>query len=285
MKPTQTRRITLAINAAGHYENFPVASMLVPAPLRPAITAVYRFARHADDLADEGDAPAPVRLAALDALAADLRAPAPLAPVVAELHPHLRAHGLPVEPFEALLSAFRQDVTSSRQPDFASLAHYCSRSADPVGEIVLRLFGAWHAGTRVASSQVCTALQLINFVQDLAPDWRRGRLYVPLDELAAAGLSERDNAAASAAGRASAPLRALVRAQAARARAMLCAGVRALVPQVPRRLGWELRAVAAGGLRILDRLARQGDDPFAARPSLGWRDAAPLAALWWRIPA
>lgn len=269
------------ISSVDHYENFPVASLLVPARLRPAIAAIYRFARHADDVADEGDAPPAQRIAELDALAAALRSPAPAIPVVAALRPHQLAHQLPAEPFEALLSAFRQDVSTTRYPDFASIQDYCRRSADPVGELVLRLFDAWRDDTRVPSSQICTALQLVNFLQDVAIDWQRGRLYLPLDELAAAGLGEADIAAAAAGRQASPALRDFLADQALRARRLLESGA-SLVPRVPRRLGWELRAIIAGGLRILDRLAANGHDPFAARPALGWRDAPALVRLWWR---
>jgi len=270
-----------AVTSVDHYENFPVASLLVPAPLRPAIAAIYRFARHADDIADEGDAPAQQRLADLAVLATALRDPSTAVPVVAALHPHMKSHGLPVEPFEALLSAFRQDVSTTRYTDFTAIADYCHRSADPVGELVLRLFGAWRDDTRAPSGQICTALQLINFLQDLAIDWRRGRLYLPLDELRAAGLDELDLERASSNDHAAPSLRNFIGAQSARAREMLESGA-SLIPRVPRRLGWELRAIVAGGTRILDKLSANGHDPFAARPSLSWRDAPALALLWWR---
>lgn len=272
---------TGVLTAIDHYENFPVASWLVPSRLRPAIAAIYRFARHADDIADEGDAPPPARLAALDALAADLHAEVPISPVVAGLLPHRAEHRLPAEPFEALLSAFRQDVVKTRYASFDELTDYCRRSADPVGELVLRLFDAWNDDTAPRSSAICSALQLINFLQDAAIDWPRGRLYLPLDELAAAGLGEADIAVAVQNGYASPALKAFLSQQSARARALLESGA-SLVPRVPRRLGWELRAILAGGLRILDRLAANGHDPFAARPALGWRDAPALVRLWWR---
>lgn len=281
MRPAACETPAGLLSSVDHYENFPVASLLVPARLRPAIAAIYRFARHADDLADEGDAPPAQRIAALDELADGLRNPASTIPVLAALHPHLQAHRLPIAPFEALLSAFRQDVQTCRYPDFATLQDYCRRSADPVGELVLRLFGNWNEDTRLPSSRICTALQLINFLQDTATDWSRGRLYLPLDELVAAGLDETDLAQAAAAGRAGPQLRALLEGQAARARGLLESGA-SLVPRVPRRLGWELRAIIAGGLRILERLAANGHDPFDARPSLGWRDTPALVRLWWR---
>src|SRR5690606_3939201 len=177
--------------------------------------------------------------------------------------------------------AFRQDVSTTRYPDFAAIQDYCRRSADPVGELVLRLFEAWRADTRLPSAQVCTALPLINFLQDTAIDWRRSRLYLPVAALAAAGLGEADLAAAAAGGRASPELRALPGMQALRARRLLESGA-SLVPRVPRRLGWELRAIIAGGLCSLDRLAANGHDPFAARPALSWRDAPALDRLWRR---
>ncbi len=266
-----------------HYENFPVASLLMPARLRPAVVAIYRFARHADDLADEGDAAPAERLAALDRLDAALRGDAGDPPVVARLRPHLAAHALPVAPLRALLSAFAQDVGSVRHPSRRSLLDYCSRSADPVGELVLRLFDAWTPATRGPSAQICTALQLLNFLQDLAPDWRRGRLYLPLDELHAAGLAEDDVGRAVAAGRAGPALARCLAEQTACARASLESGA-VLVQRVPWRLSLELRAIVAGGLRIAERLHAGGYDPIAGRPVLGWRDAPALARHWWRSP-
>ncbi|HYF59782.1 MAG TPA: squalene synthase HpnC [Burkholderiaceae bacterium] len=258
----------------------------MPARLRPAVVAIYRFARHADDLADEGDAPDAERLAALAALREDLAAAragrAPGSPVVAQLVPHVLAHGLDWTRFDALLSAFEQDVTVHRYPDAATLADYCRRSADPVGQLVLALAGRLDDANRVLSDRICTALQLINFLQDAGVDWRRGRLYLPLDALARHGAGEVDVARAAADGRACPALRACIAAEAARAGAMLEAGA-ALPPRVGGRLGWELRAIVAGGARILRRLARGGHDPFAARPALGARDALPLAASVLRL--
>jgi squalene synthase HpnC len=270
-----------AVTSVDHYENFPVASWLVPAPLRPAIAAIYRFARYADDVADEGNAAPSQRLAELDRLAFALRDPHTSEAVVTALHPHLLAHQLPIKPFEALLSAFRQDVTTLRYPDHAALADYCHRSAEPVGELVLRLVDAWRADTREPSGQICSALQLITFLQDLAIDWRRGRLYLPLDELHAAGLDVDVLDEAARSGRASPALRQLIAEQAGRARWLLDSGA-ALIPLVPTRLAWELRAIVAGGFRVLDRLAAGSHDPFAERPTLGWRDGPALVRLWWR---
>ncbi|MCL4183559.1 MAG: squalene synthase HpnC [Burkholderiaceae bacterium] len=267
-----------------HYENFPVGSLLLPARLRPPVLAIYRFARHADDLADEGDAPPAQRLAALDELDRALCGQAADPPVVAQLRAHLAAHDLPVTPLRALLSAFAQDVGPVRHASWDSVLDYCSRSANPVGELMLRLFGAWNASTRPASDAICTALQVLNFLQDLACDWRRDRLYLPQDELHAAGLDEHDVARAVAAGRADERLARFVAGQAARARALLESGA-VLGRQVPWRLSLELRAIVAGGLRIAEQLRAGGHDPIARRPKLGWRDAPALARLWWRTAA
>jgi len=266
------------IHGVDHYENFPVASRLVPSRLRPAIVAIYRFARHADDIADEGDASTDERLADLRRLREAILSGRRDHPVVGDVLAAAQAHGLPREPLLALLDAFEQDLRVSRYPDRAALLDYCRRSANPVGELVLRLFGRWNDATRPASDAICSGLQLVNFLQDLAIDWRRGRLYLPLRALEDAGLEVDAVGAAVAAGRSSATLSAIVAREAEFARSLLCDGAD-LPGRVPWRLGLELRAVLAGGHRILDRLAASGYDPIAARPRLGWRDAPGLLAL------
>lgn len=272
----------MVVNRVDHYENFPVASILVPARLRPAVVAIYRFARYADDVADEGDTPAAQRVASLRALGDELRGERTPSPIVAQLLPHLDAHALPPGPFHALLSAFTQDAAATegglRHADSASVMDYCSRSANPVGELVLRLFDAWNPRTRTPSDSICSALQRLNFVQDFAIDWNRGRLYLPLDALRAASLGEDDVARAVASGRAGDRLAALLGSE-TRAAADLLSSGRSLVQQVPWRLGLELRAVVAGGLRIAERLREIGYDPIARRPSIGWRDAPALMRL------
>ena len=266
---------------ADHYENFPVGSWLLPAAQRPAVGALYRFARYADDVADEGDAPAAARHAELDALDSAVarlgRGAPPGHAAVAPLEAHARRLGLPTELLSALLSAFRQDVDTTRYPDYAALADYCRRSADPVGRLMLRIFGIARPDDDVLSDRICTGLQLVNFAQDVAIDWRRGRLYMPLSELRAHGVFEADIDAATRHGSPSPALRALVRAQVERARAMLESGA-PLAARVPTRLAWELRLIVSGGLRICDRLAACGFDPFGARPALGARDAPALLA-------
>jgi squalene synthase HpnC len=280
-RPPTIRPVTSPIHGVEHYENFPVASWLMPARLRPAVVAIYRFARHADDIADEGDQPAASRLAALAALRSDVAlardGAAPADPTVAALVPHVRAHGLDWSRFDALLSAFEQDVTVHRYADADTLTDYCRRSADPVGQLVLALAGRLDATNRELSDRICTALQLINFLQDAAVDWHRGRLYLPLDALARHGACEADVARAAADGRAGQALRACVAAEARRAGALLAGGA-PLPARVGGRLGWELRAIVAGGRRILDKLENGGHDPFARRPALTRRDAPALAA-------
>jgi squalene synthase HpnC len=265
-------------HGVAHYENFPVASWLVPARLRPAVATLYRFARYADDVADEGDAPAVERLHELAALDRALTDPQAEHPLVRPLLPHLAALPEGLEDCRALLSAFRQDVTVTRHPDYAALQHYCARSAAPVGRLVLGLFGCRQPPLVVWSDAICSALQLINFIQDMAIDWSRGRLYIPQDELHAAGLSEASLDRALQAGHADPALRALIESQTRRAWALLESGA-PLVSRVPWRLSLELRAVLAGGRRIVEKIGRGGFDPFTQRPALGASDAPALLRL------
>jgi squalene synthase HpnC len=253
--------------SAGHYENFPVASLIVPRHLRPAVLAIYRFARAADDIADEGDATPAARLAELERFERSLDAipngdRALDAPFVA-LAEAVREHALPIELLRELLSAFRQDVTTTRYANFDALRDYCRRSANPVGRLVLHLYRATSASNLAASDSVCTALQLANFWQDVAVDWRKGRVYIPLDDLARFGVAESDIAASRADSR----WRELMRFQTMRTRAMLESG-RPLVRALPWRLALELAGVLAGGHRVLDRIDRVGGDVFRQRPSL-----------------
>jgi squalene synthase HpnC len=266
-----------------HYENFPVASRLVPTRLRPAVQAIYRFARAADDIADEGDAPPGSRLAALETFSRALEAiergetPA-LAPFPA-LAAAIRAHDLPLEPFHDLLSAFSQDVTTTRYATFADVADYCNRSANPVGRLMLALFRARSPVNERASDAICTGLQLANFWQDVAIDWTKGRLYIPQEDLARFDVGE----AQIAAGRADGGWPALMKFQTERARAMLDDG-RPLLAALPWRLRLEIGAVIAGGRRILARIDQVGGDVFRRRPVLGPLDWL-LVALRAVVPA
>jgi len=267
--------------ARSHYENFPVASRLLPARMRPHIAAIYAFARLADDMADEGDRPPADRLADLDAWDACLNAAAlgavergePHAEVFLALRHTIETCGLPVQLFHDLVSAFRQDVTTTRYATWNDLMDYCRRSANPVGRLVLRVAGYDRADLDASSDAVCTALQLTNFWQDLEVDWRKGRVYVPGSVLASASASTDDLAAR----RITAEWRTALDEVTARTRALFGSG-RAVCDAVGGRLGLELRATWIGGSRILDKLEASGFDVFRRRPTLTAADAP--AVLW-----
>jgi squalene synthase HpnC len=260
-----------------HYENFPVASRLVPASVRPAVVAIYRFARAADDLADEGDAAPGARIAALEVFARALdaieRGETPsLAPFPA-LAQAIRAHALPIAPFRALLSAFVQDCTRTRYRSHADVLDYCSRSANPVGRLMLALFRANSSANDRASDLICSGLQLANFCQDVAIDWAKGRVYLPQDELKRFGVGRSQIGE----GRVDAHWTRLMAFQTARARAMLDGG-RPLLRALPWRMRLEIGAVIAGGQRILTRIDRVAGDVFRQRPTLDLADWAVVAA-------
>jgi squalene synthase HpnC len=262
--------------SVGHYENFPVASRLVPAALRPAVVAIYRFARSADDIADEGDASAHERLAALAdydaALEAIGRGETPRDPPFFDLAHAIRAHGLPIALFHALISAFRQDVTTKRYATYADVLSYCSRSANPVGRLLLALYRRESEENLRCSDAICTGLQLTNFWQDVAIDWKKDRVYLPQEDLERFGVTLADIAE----GRMSERLRALIFFETSRTRALLESG-RPLTKALPWRLGLELSAVIAGGQRILSRIESAGGNVFQHRPVLGTRDWAVVA--------
>ncbi len=264
--------------SVGHYENFPVASVLLPARLRPAVAAIYWFARTADDFADEGDDPPEARLARLDAYRAELArigdGGTPRSPRFVELAAVVRRHTLPLAPFRDLLDAFSQDVRKGRYATFAEVLDYCRRSANPVGRLMLQLCGATGGSDLARSDAICTALQLANFWQDVALDWRKGRIYLPQDDMARFGVSERHLAEA----RADAAWQRLMSFQTARARALLESGA-PLARALPGRIGWELRLVVQGGLRVLERIDRARGDVFRERPVL---QAADWPRMLWR---
>jgi hydroxysqualene synthase len=267
-----------SLHGVTHYENFPVASVLTPRALRPAVVAIYRFARTADDLADEGDAPAEARTEALLAYRADLQAVAagqPASPrwpqVFGPLAQQMQAQHLPLPLLDALLSAFLQDVVQHRYQDRSQLLDYCSRSANPVGRLLLHLYGQHDALVLQRSDAICTALQLINFWQDLSVDLARGRLYLPLSDVQRMGLSaeallERQESQAS---------RRLVQQACDWARTLMLSGA-PLVHDLPGRLGWELRFVVQGGLHILRKIERMDHATLRQRPRLQRRDAPAL---------
>ena len=267
-----------------HYENFPVASMLCPPRLRPAIVAIYNFARTADDIADEGDAPPQTRLDDLTAYRADLAAVAggrlpsarwesvflPLAGVIAQF-------ALPVPLLADLLSAFEQDVVKQRYASDAELMEYCRRSANPVGRLLLHLYGVTDAQALEESDQICTALQLINFWQDLGLDIARGRIYLPADARSRYSVDE-----AKLLSLESHPNNINLIAEYTRHACGKMLKGSPLVKKVPGRGGWELRLVVQGGLRIAEQIEALGVDTLRQRPKLGAWDVAVMGwrALW-----
>lgn len=276
--------------ARRHYENFPVASRLLPRVMRPHVAAVYAFARTADDFADEGDRPEAERHRLLDEWLERLRVSVDASTPIAVSAPDedlffaalghtIRTCRLPVSLFEDLVSAFRQDVTRCRYETWDEVLDYCRRSANPVGRLVLRVAGHDAGALDRSSDALCSALQLANFWQDLARDWTRGRLYVPRDVYAACGADVADLNA----GRVTPAWREALGRAAARTRALFDRG-RAVCDGVSGRLRWELRLTWLGGTRILERLEKAGFDAFNHRPALGFSDAAEMAwrAIRWK---
>ncbi|MGE0862345.1 MAG: squalene synthase HpnC [Vicinamibacterales bacterium] len=288
--------------AQSHYENFPVASRLMPARLRPHVAAIYAFARTADDFADEPGREPEERLRLLDEWGRrldgehipDLACPpdppsrerfgaagkeCPPDMIFSALADTRVKFNLPAALFHELLSAFRQDVLTNRYRSWADVLDYCRRSANPVGRLVLRLSGYRDDDLDRASDAVCTALQLTNFWQDLAIDWPRGRLYVPEEEWRAAGADP----VALDRGAMTPEWTSTMRACGQRTRRLFDQG-RAVCDGVGGRLRYELRATWLGGTRILDRLDEVDFDVFTSRPKLGTADALVIASrtLLWR---
>ena len=267
--------------SANHYENFPVASFLLPRHLRQAVLNIYRFARSADDIADEGEASDAERLQALqayrDALHACVTPPAaqtvafspPLDAIFTPLGQTIVDHRLPLQPFEDLLSAFEQDIVQKRYVDQAALNHYCERSANPVGRLMLHLYGAVTPDTLAQSDAICTALQRLNFLQDVAIDWQKRRIYLPQQELNRFGVTEESIAN----GQTGTAWKALMQEQVRACRALLHFG-QPLGRRLPGRIGLELRLIVQGGLRILEKLEHVEFDVFRHRPTLGAYDWA-----------
>jgi squalene synthase HpnC len=267
--------------ASSHYENFPVASRLLPARMRPHVAAIYAFARLADDMADEGDRPAAERLADLDAWDARLSAAAAGDAVPGGPHPEvfialratIEACRLPPSLLHDLISAFRQDVTVTRYATWDDLLDYCRRSANPVGRLVLRVAGHDRPDLDAASDAVCTALQLTNFWQDLEIDWKKGRIYLPARLREDAGACDEDLASR----RMTPEWRRALRDAVARTRRLFQAGA-PVADGVRGRLRWELRATWLGGTRILDKLEAADYDVFTRRPALTRADVPGI--LW-----
>jgi squalene synthase HpnC len=285
--------------ARDHYENFPVASMLVPTRMRRGVAAVYAFARRADDFADEPGYSDGERLRLLDdwqqrllgAAAGSTPSESMDDLIFVAVADAMQVHQLPVSLFADLLSAFRQDVTVRRYQTWNDVLDYCARSANPVGRLVLRIAGHKNDALDRASDALCTALQLTNFWQDFARDWTNGRLYVPIADRDAGGAREADLDRAAAAVSASpavativpmpAAWKAVLREMTQRTRRLFAEG-RPVCDGVQGRLKYELRLTWLGGTRILDRLEQADFEVFANRPTLTARDIAPLV---WRMAA
>lgn len=270
-----------------------MGSWLVPRALRPAYAAIYRFARHADDIADEGLLSDRERLFQLQHLGKSLRGEANH-PIAAQVIPHIEAQKLNLECFFRLLAAFSQDIEKKRYQNFNELLQYCGGSANPVGELVLGLF-ATHSGLNLSSTdhleksdQICSALQIINFLQDMEVDWHKRRIYLPLELAGQCGISERrleeileesHRLGAIPNGPDGRALKEAIQLLHLQTQSLLSAG-RPLIGMVPFRLSLELRAICAGGQRILDLIAAGQFDPFAKRPKLGAKDLPSLLRLF-----
>jgi squalene synthase HpnC len=254
-----------------HYENFPVASLLLPKQLRQPIEAIYRFARSADDIADEGNAAASERLADLAAYNTQLdriaRGEPVDGPIFAPLAREIAAWKLPIPLFRDLLDAFSQDVVKTRYANYPEVLDYCRRSANPVGRLLLHLVDRATPENLERSDAICSALQMANFWQDVAIDWKKDRVYLPQDDLARFSVSE----AQIASGLCDENWQALMAFQNERTRALMCFGA-PLVHELPGRMGWEIRFTVQGGLAILEKTNQVRGDVFRHRPVLGPTD-------------
>lgn len=271
--------------AVDHYENFPVASLLLPRRLRPAVNDIYRFARSADDIADEGEASDRQRLFQLEAYRTELHrigvepgqalpGDPRLASVFQPLASTIATHQLPITPFYDLISAFEQDISVKRYDSYENLLDYCARSANPVGRLMLHLYGAATPENIREADAICTGLQLVNFWQDVRIDWQKQRVYLPQDDLARFHVSENDLAARLLTPQ----FKALMAFQIERTRALLHFGA-PLGRRLRGRIGLELRLIVQGGLRILERIEHSNYDVFMNRPELGAKD---WAIMMWR---
>ena len=250
-----------------HYENFPVASILMPRRLRKPVVAIYHFARAADDIADEGNFPSVERLEKLNAFRAELdrirKDETPAMPLFQNLASEIKQHTLPFQPFYDLLDAFSQDVVKKRYENYEELLDYCRRSANPVGLLMLHLYGEATEINIAYSDAICTSLQLINFWQDIEKDYAIGRIYLPLDEMQEYSVSEEQ--IANRIGDEN--FKRLLKFQADRARVLMLKGA-PLGSILKGRIGLEMRMIIAGGMRILDKLEAADYDMYNRRPVL-----------------
>ena len=258
--------------ARAHYENFPVASFFIPAEKRPYVWSVYAFARTADDFADEGHRTEEGRLAKLDDWGSQLEAcyrGSANHPVFVALADAAASTGIPQQLLADLLSAFRMDVTKHRYATYDELLGYCRCSANPVGRLVLQIFGHARERTMLQSDAVCTALQLTNFWQDVATDWQKGRIYLPLEDMSRFGYTESDLSQGVVDER----FRGLLKFEVDRTRGLFRAGS-PIVVEAPPDLHLELALTLNGGLRILRKIERASYDVLNRRPKLSIIDYA-----------
>ena len=253
--------------AVEHYENFPVASILLPKPLRRAVAIIYQFARQADDFADECNIANEERLAKLGAFRSELQRIAnheiPLTPLFNNVADIVVQHQLPLQLFHNLLDAFTQDVIKKRYATYDEVQDYCRRSANPVGRLLLHLYQEVTPQNMIYSDHICTSLQLINFWQDVKKDYAIDRIYLPQDEMIRFGVTEQHILEQ----RADVAWRELMQFQIERARDMMHSGA-PLGSILTGRIGLEMRLIIAGGMRILDKLQRARYDMFHQRPVL-----------------
>lgn len=258
--------------AKSHYENFPVASILLPKRLRRPISVIYAFSRTADDFADEGDASTETRLEQLDNYSLSLRQISDQDyqgndPIFIALADVIQSHDLPCHLFDDLLSAFKQDVVKNRYANFEEVLDYCSRSANPVGRLLLHLNGSPTQEQLEQSDAVCTALQLINFYQDIEQDYvEQDRIYIPQNELVDAGLIEKDLVQPD-----SQKIAPLIRSLYQRTSQIMNTG-HLLGSTLTGRIGWEIRAMTLGGLITLQKLIVQPNRNLLSRPRLSKRN-------------
>lgn len=258
-----------------HYENFPVASFFIPKHLRPAVAVIYAFARTADDFADEGTRMPEERLRALDEWERKLDACDQGTvdhPVFIALADVLSSFHIPKQLLSDLLTAFRMDVTTNRYETFDDLLNYCKHSANPVGRTVLHIFDDMSERKALLSDNVCTALQLTNFWQDVRSDAERGRIYLPLEDMRRFGYTEHELLSATM----NPQFAELLRYQVERTRRLFALG-RPLIDEVVPQLRFEMKLTWSGGMRILDKIERSGFDVLRRRPVLGLKDKLTLA--------
>lgn len=284
--------------ARAHYENFPVASLLMPRRLRPHVAAVYAFARLADDMADEGAAAPEARRANLESWREGLKrceyedededgdeqvhvhehkdedengegrqGIAGRHPVFVALGHTMRSFRIPEQLFHDLIDAFAQDTWKVRYESFDEVLEYCRRSANPVGRIILALFGCLDERTGPPADALCTGLQLVNFWQDVSVDRRIPRIYIPIKDLSRFGVAEDDILS----GRDSHATRTVIAFEVERTKAYFRDAL-PLFPLVPMRLRLELRAIWRGGLRVLEKIEKQRYTVLQSRPALSRSD-------------